>query len=80
MSYRCTHCYISNDNHCTCCCRYAERIVALHEEHRNKKKAGKLPTEAVAVLKAWWDANQANPYPSEEIKKQVGKFFYLAGL
>lgn len=43
------------------------------EEFSNKKKKGKLPSEATDRLREWWNHNLSWPYPSEEEKKDLAE-------
>ena len=46
------------------CCRYAFQILSLNNEIAGRRKKGKLPTDATAILKDWWQKNLVWPYPS----------------
>ena len=46
-------------------------IPALEEEWLNKKPKGKLPKEALIVLKQFWNKKICWPYPTEEDKAAI---------
>ncbi|KXZ56109.1 hypothetical protein GPECTOR_2g991 [Gonium pectorale] len=52
--------------------KYTAQIRQLQEEFSKRKKIGKLPEDATSVLKQWWAANFAWPYPGEDVKRQLG--------
>ncbi|XP_076911501.1 homeobox protein knotted-1-like 6 [Bidens hawaiensis] len=41
------------------------RIRSLKQEFTKKKKKGKLPKEATAILLEWWNSHYTWPYPTE---------------
>ncbi|KAG1677366.1 hypothetical protein FOA52_010745 [Chlamydomonas sp. UWO 241] len=48
-----------------------EKLLELQEEFSKTKRSGKLPDQALALLKEWWSANETHPYPTEADKKQL---------
>jgi len=52
-----------------------KRKGPLHPEA--KKRRGNLPKEATVVLKQWLLAHQANPYPTDEQKRQLSSDLFL---
>ena len=51
--------------------KYKDDIPALEEEWLNKKPKGKLPKEALIVLKQFWNKKICWPYPTEEDKAAI---------
>ena len=51
--------------------KYKDDIPALEEEWLNKKPKGKLPKEALIVLKRFWNKKICWPYPTEEDKASI---------
>eukprot|EP00854_Cymbomonas_tetramitiformis_P016156 gene16156-19165_t len=49
----------------------AEAIFDLKDEFLKRKKKGKLPQDAAAALKEWWQQNFVWPYPSDDDKKAL---------
>lgn len=43
---------------------YRDKISDVREEIMRKRRAGKLPGDTTAVLKAWWNAHSKWPYPT----------------
>uniref|UniRef100_A0A453NH43 ELK domain-containing protein n=1 Tax=Aegilops tauschii subsp. strangulata TaxID=200361 RepID=A0A453NH43_AEGTS len=43
---------------------YKEKLVDIREEIMRKRRAGKLPGDTAATLKAWWQAHSKWPYPT----------------
>lgn len=43
---------------------HAASILSLKAEFVRKRKNGKLPKDAITLLKAWWTSNFVWPYPS----------------
>ncbi|KAK3270890.1 hypothetical protein CYMTET_20734 [Cymbomonas tetramitiformis] len=46
-------------------------IFDLKDEFLKRKKKGKLPQDAAAALKEWWQQNFVWPYPSDDDKKAL---------
>lgn len=51
--------------------KYKDDIPALEEDWLNKKPKGKLPKEALIVLKHFWNKKICWPYPTEEDKAAI---------
>ena len=51
--------------------KYKDDIPALEEEWLNKKPKGKLPKEALIVLKRFWNKKICWPHPREEDKASI---------
>ena len=51
--------------------KYKDNIPALEEEWLNKKPKGKLPNEALVVLKEFWNERICWPYPTEDDKAAI---------
>ena len=51
--------------------KYKDAIPALEEDWLNKKPKGKLPKEALIVLKHFWNKKICWPYPTEEDKAAI---------
>ena len=43
---------------------YRDKISDVREEIMRKRRAGKLPGNTTAVLKAWWNEHSKWPYPT----------------
>ncbi|PIM97146.1 hypothetical protein CDL12_30387 [Handroanthus impetiginosus] len=52
---------------------YKEKIVDIREEILRKRRAGKLPGDTTAALKAWWQSHSKWPYPTEEDKARLAQ-------
>ncbi|CAM0946444.1 unnamed protein product [Alopecurus aequalis] len=50
---------------------YKEKLVDIREEIMRKRRAGKLPGDTAATLKAWWQAHSKWPYPTEDDKARL---------
>ena len=46
------------------CCRHRQTIREVKRKIVQKQKKSRLPDDAVAALKAWWDRNSTHPFPS----------------
>ncbi|KAJ4332062.1 homeodomain super [Didymella glomerata] len=50
--------------------RFQQHVGVDHNAF-NRKRRGNLPKEATNILKDWFAANRASPYPSEEQKMEL---------
>lgn len=48
-----------------------QQHVGLDQNAFNRKRRGNLPKEATNLLKDWFQANRASPYPSEDQKMEL---------
>lgn len=50
--------------------RFHQHVGVDHNAF-NRKRRGNLPKEATNILKEWFAANRASPYPSEDQKSEL---------
>ncbi|KAJ1698503.1 hypothetical protein LUZ63_007015 [Rhynchospora breviuscula] len=50
---------------------FKAKINDIREEILRKRRAGKLPGDTAALLKAWWQSHSKWPYPTEEDKARL---------
>jgi hypothetical protein len=57
--------------------RFQQHVGVDHNAF-NRKRRGNLPKEATNILKDWFNANRASPYPSEEQKMELCQLTQLS--
>ena len=53
--------------------KFPPKISKLHSRSKKIKPRKKIPKNALDVLKGWLNQNIHDPYPSNEIKKELAK-------
>lgn len=57
--------------------RFQQHVGVDHNAF-NRKRRGNLPKEATNILKEWFNANRASPYPTEDQKLELCRLTNLS--